>query len=71
MDCSDHDFDNGDGGRTSDGKCTVEMFRTDGTMFLCGGPWYSVMHPPEQFRDHWCSALENGWDCMCREGDEW
>ena len=27
----------------------------------CGSPKSSVLHPVE---GHWCSALENGWDCM-------
>jgi hypothetical protein len=65
----DHDFDNGDGGKTNTGKCQELMFRRDGTEYTCNASWTSVVHPPDQFR-HWCSALEQGYDCMCQEADE-
>ena len=64
-----HDFDNGDGGRTQDGKCVVEMRRRNGSTYKCGATWTSVLHPPDQFR-HWCSALEAGGDCMHFEFEE-
>lgn len=65
----EHEFDNGDGGATSNGRCIVEMWRKDGTQYQCGASSTSVLHPPDQFR-HWCSALEAGYDCMHFEFDE-
>ena len=59
----DHEFDNGDDGRTSDGVCVVEEYnRHRGKDVPCGRPASSVVHPPDQFR-HWCSSLEAGYDC--------
>ncbi len=59
----DHNFENGvDDGR--EGKCVVnEWNKFKQELVPCGRSWTSVVHPPDQFR-HWCSALENGWDCM-------
>lgn len=65
----DHDFDNGDGGKTSTGKCIMEMERKDGTTYICNRDWTSALHPPDQFR-HWCSILEAGGDCMHFESME-
>lgn len=60
----DHEFDNGDGGKTSTGLCVQDLYneRTD-TSRPCNKPSSSVVHPPDQFR-HWCSILEQGGDCM-------
>jgi hypothetical protein len=66
---SDHSFDNGDGGKTEKGKCVVEMYRRDGTEYICNASASSVLHPPDQFR-HWCSALEQGFDCMHLENED-
>jgi hypothetical protein len=62
----DHEFDNGDGGYSSVGKCAVEV---DDEGRVCGKVWTSAVHPPDQFR-HWCSALEAGADCMHFEHEE-
>ena len=58
-----HDFDNGDGGRTNTGRCKYPMRRKNGSEYRCNASWTSVLHPPDQFR-HWCSTLEAGGDCM-------
>ena len=62
---SDHEYISSVTGDESskEGTCAEEMTRKDGTTYICGNPWTSVLHPPDQFR-HWCSALENGYDCM-------
>jgi len=60
---SDHDFESDTSPGTNEGRCTVEMTRKDGSTYICGASWTSVLHPPDQFR-HWCSALEAGYDCM-------
>lgn len=64
----DHDFDNGDGGKTDTGRCVEPMHRHDGSEYTCNAPASSVLHPPDQFR-HWCAALEEGRDCMHFEDD--
>ena len=58
-----HDFDNGKDS-SSDGKCVVgEWNNFRQKVIPCNREWYSVVHPPDQFR-HWCSILEAGGDCM-------
>lgn len=66
---SDHEFDNGDGGQTKEGKCIEIMEYRHGPSRPCGATWYSAVHPPDQFR-HWCSTLEAGGDCMHFEQDD-
>lgn len=60
---SDHDFVSGINPGTNEGKCAEIMFRKDGSQYKCNAEWFSVLHPPDQFR-HWCGALEAGYDCM-------
>lgn len=60
---SDHMFVSDTTPLTAEGKCAETMLRRDGTTFTCGKRASSVLHPPDQFR-HWCSALEDGYDCM-------
>lgn len=62
---SDHEYISSVTGDESSmlGTCAQQMNRRDGTTYICGKSWTSVLHPPDQFR-HWCSALENGYDCM-------
>jgi hypothetical protein len=33
---------------------------------LCGAPWSSSLHPPDQYR-HWCAVLAAGGDCNHEE----
>ena len=51
-----------------DDPCEAVLGRRDGSDYLCGRPWTSAVHPPDQYR-HWCSVLEAGGDCMHFEED--
>jgi len=44
-------------------RCQEVLTRRDGSTYICGLPWTSAVHPPDQYR-HWCPALEAGGDCM-------
>jgi hypothetical protein len=76
----DHEFESDVEPGTNKGHCayvyfdTFEEWTDKGPRMVtrervCGASWTSVLHPPDQFR-HWCSALENGWDCMHFERDD-
>jgi hypothetical protein len=68
---ADHEFISSVTGdeSSSEGHCIETMFRKDGTEYVCKQPFYSVLHPPDQFR-HWCSILEAGGDCMHLEFED-
>ncbi len=53
---------------TKDDPCTYVIYsESTGKTRICGAPWSSVLHPPTQYREHWCAALEAGGDCVHEE----
>jgi hypothetical protein len=67
---SDHPFESDTAPGTDKGRCKATMIRRDGSQYACRAPFSSVLHPQDQFGRHWCSALEQGYDCMHFEGTD-
>ena len=66
----DHTFQPG-----PDARCLDERVSRNGErIIVCRAERNSVLHDPTHPEDgvptHWCRALENGWDCLCNEPDE-
>ena len=68
-------FDHVFGNEAADGRCDVELYqRSTDTFKRCNAERNSVLHDPTHPEDgtptHWCSALDEAYDCTHLEGFE-